>query len=250
MSVPHDGRLIPDDISERMTAAGRDIPDTDWHVAQLYDFAKQLGARIIVAQYSRYVVDLNRPADDAALYEGQVATGICPTQSFAGDELYTDAGGLAEGELQSRVAAYWEPYHNDLREILDALRDQHGYALLWDAHSIPGEVPRLFDGELPVLNIGTFDDRSCATELSLPVVDVAAGSEYPSIHNGRFKGGYITRHYGQPANDIHAIQLEISQRAYMDEASREFDDAKAVNLRDTLVRMVQAYLDAAARHYA
>lgn len=250
ISVPHDGRCIPDDISARMTAAGRDIPDTDWHVAQLYEFAKDVGASVIVANYSRYVVDLNRPADDAALYEGQIATGICPTQSFAGDELYLDAQGLYDGEQHARIETYWRPYHDALRDVLSSLKSEHGYALLWDAHSIPGEVPRLFDGELPILNIGTFDGQSCAAELSGPVVEVAAASDYPSVHNGRFKGGYITRHYGQPADNIHAVQLEISQRSYMDEASREFDDAKAAKLRDTLGRMLQAYLDAAAGHYA
>lgn len=248
ISVPHDGRYIPDDIRERMTAAGRDIPDTDWHVGQLSEFAKDLGASVIVANYSRYVVDLNRPADDSALYKGQVATGICPLQSFAGDDLYVE--GFYEGEQKNRIFTYWEPYHQGLRSVLDALKLQHGYALLWDAHSIQGEVPRLFEGELPILNIGTYDGRSCAGEISASVVEVATASDYPSVHNGRFKGGYITRHYGQPADDIHAVQLEISQRAYMDEASRAFDDAKAVKLRDTLTRMIQAYLDAAARHYA
>ena len=250
ISVPHDGRYIPEDISLRMTEAGRAISDTDWHVERLYEFAEQLGATILVANYSRYVVDLNRPADDGALYEGQVATGICPLQSFAGDELYADRSSFGEREQQNRVATYWEPYHSTIAGVLDKMKSRHGYALLWDAHSIPGEVPRLFDGELPILNIGTYDDRSCAIELSGPVFDVASSSDFESVLNGRFKGGYITRHYGQPATNTHAIQLEISQRAYMDESSLEFDEAKAQKLRDTLTNMINAYLDAAARHYA
>ena len=250
VSVPHGGRVIPDDIRERMSDAGRAMPDTDWHVQALYAFATGIGASVIAARYSRYVVDLNRPASDEALYEGQLATGVCPQTSFAGDPLYRDGEGVTAAERAVRIDRYWAPYHDAIRERLDALRDQHGYALLWDAHSIPGEVPRLFDGELPVLNTGTFDERSCATELSAPVVAVAASSPYTSVHNGRFKGGFITRHFGQPADNVHAIQLEIAQRAYMDEATRQFDERKAADLRATLSQMLEVYLGAAAGHFA
>lgn len=243
ISVPHDGKILPNFIAERMTPAGKDLPDTDWHVAELYDFAKDMGASLVVANYSRYVVDLNRPPDDTALYAGQVATGICPSQSFAGDDLYINGAGIDQEERQERVHTFWRPYHSYIRAKLDAIRTEYGYALLWDAHSIPSQVPRLFDGALPVLNIGTNGGASCAPEIAAAVSAVATSSACESVTNGRFKGGYITRYYGAPDEGVHAIQLEIAQRAYMDEASREFDDAKATGLRETLSTMLDAFLE-------
>ena len=241
VSVPHDGRLIPDAQRVRMTEQGLAIPDTDWHVAELYGFARDLGASMLVARYSRYVVDLNRPPDDGELYAGQVATGLCPQYTFAGDALYRDDATLAVAEVRDRVERYWRPFHERLALALEALRARHGYALLWDAHSIPSRVPRLFDGELPVLNLGNFDGRSCSAHVAREIHGIAAASPYASVLNGRFKGGYITRHYGNPAGGVQAVQLELAQRAYMDEATREFDAARAESLRDTLRAMLNAY---------
>ena len=232
-----------------MTATGRDIPDTDWHVAKLYEFARELDASILVANYSRYVVDLNRPPDDAPLYAGQISTGICPNMSFAGEYLYEDMGVVAAQDVRERVDAYWLPYHSLIESTLTALRDQYGYAILWDAHSIPSLVPRLFDGELPVLNIGTNDGDSCLAGIAEQVFVIATSSDYSAVMNGRFKGGHITRHYGDPQKNVHAIQLEIAQRAYMDEASREYDDRKADKLRDTLLSMLESFLVATKRQY-
>ena len=248
ISVPHDGRILPDFIEERMTPQGRDILDTDWHVAELYKFASELGASMLVANYSRYVVDLNRPSDDAALYEGQVATGICPQQTFAGDNIYLDGETVDRNEHSERVHAFWQPYHSYIEAKVLALRKKHGYALLWDAHSIPSVVPRLFDGELPVLNIGTNDTMSCAATIADDVFKIAASSGYESVMNERFKGGYITRHYGEPRKNVHAIQLEIAQRAYMNETSREIDDTKAEKLRDTLRSMIETFISSAKRN--
>ncbi len=249
ISVPHDGRLLPQSVERRMTATGRDISDTDWHVAKLYDCVRELDASLLVADYSRYVVDLNRPPDDAALYEGQISTGICPSMSFAGKNLYEDMGVVAAQEVRERVDAYWLPYHSLMESTLTALRDRYGYAILWDAHSIPSLVPRLFDGELPVLNIGTNNGDSCSASIAEQVFEIAASSDYSTVMNARFKGGYITRHYGDPRNNVHAIQLEIAQRAYMDEASREYDDRKADELRDTLLPMLENFLVATKRQY-
>jgi len=249
VSVPHDGRSLPELIEKRMTPVGRDIPDTDWHAARLYDFAREVGASMIVANYSRYVVDLNRPPDDAALYEGQVSTGICPSETFAGDDLYIDASAVGAGEVEKRVHRFWLPYHQFIEKKLLALRQQFGHALLWDAHSIPGVVPRLFDGELPILNIGTNDGGSCSPAIAGMVFGIANSSGYESVMNGRFKGGYITRHHGDPQNNVHAIQLEVAQRAYMDEGTREFDDSKADELRDTLRSMLDSFLVATMRQY-
>ncbi len=245
VSVPHDGRLIPEEQRSRMTEAALAIPDTDWHVAELYGFARDLGASMLVARYSRYVVDLNRPPDDGALYAGQVATGLCPQYSFAGAPLYRDDTPVAAAEVRERVERYWRPYHERLALALEALRARHGFALLWDAHSIPSRVPRLFDGELPVLNLGNFDGCSCSADIARELHRIAAASPYASVLNGRFKGGYITRHYGNPVAGVQAVQLELAQRAYMDEATHEFDVGRAERLRDTLRALLDAYVRAA-----
>jgi N-formylglutamate amidohydrolase len=241
ISVPHDGIHVPPDIREHMTPEAAALPDTDWHVAELYGFARELGASMLVANYSRYVVDLNRPPDDATLYEGQVATGLCPLRTFAGDDIYA-ADPVDASEIQERIESHWRPYHDKIEATLAALREKQGYALLWDAHSIESVVPRLFDGELPALNIGTDGGRSCAREYEAAVADVAANSGYSHVLNGRFQGGYITRHYGDPDNRVHAVQLEIAQRVYMDEMSTVFDVTKADTLRATLKAMLEAFL--------
>ncbi len=198
---------------------------------------------MLVANYSRYVVDLDRSALDEVLYPGQLVDGPVPEQTFSGEDIYS-ADGVTEQEKAERIAKYWQPYHARINAVLAAMRAKHGYALLWDAHSIPSVVPRLFDGELPELNIGTNDSRSCAAPIAAAVVDVARASPYSAAFNARFKGGYITRHYGNPGDNIHAIQLEIAQRAYMDEGTTVFDAEKAGRLRETLSHMLQAFLNA------
>lgn len=247
VSVPHDGRDLPDDIASLMTDAGRSLPDTDWHVARLYEFAKDIGASMIIARNSRYVVDLNRPTDDSAMYEGQLETGLCPTQTFDGQDLYA---GSVSIDVDDRVKRYWRPYHDRISETLAAFRKSHGYALLWDAHSIASRVPRLFDGELPVLNIGTWKGKSCAQSLSAAVVQVAQDSAYDAVINGRFTGGYTTRNYGDPEKNVHAIQLELAQRAYMDEATTNYRQAKASQLSDTLSRLLEAFTKTAGDNAA
>lgn len=239
ISVPHDGAHLPRAISERMTPAGKAMPDTDWHVAELYDFAREIGASLLVANYSRYVVDLNRPSNDESLYEGQVTTGLCPLHTFAGEDIYRSD--RPDGrEVVRRVATYWQPYHDRLRARLAAMREKHGYALLWDAHSIASRVPRLFDGELPELNIGTNGGLSCGAALEAAVVQAAEASPFSYVLNGRFQGGFITRQYGDPVNNVHAVQLEIAQRVYMDEQTGVFDAAKATRLRGTLRHMLNS----------
>ena len=173
ISVPHDGRRVPPGVHARMTPAGRALPDTDWHVARLYDFAHELGASMLVANYSRYVIDLNRPASDEALYPGQLATGLCPVQTFAGEDIYQE-GRVDPDEIAARTELYWRPYHDHIAQTLEQLRGRHGYALLWDAHSIPSEVPRLFAGQLSALKIGTYAGASCGTAIEVSLAEVAA----------------------------------------------------------------------------
>ncbi len=244
ISVPHDGRDIPADIQLRMTDTGRQIPDTDWHVAKLYDFASSIGASAIVANYSRYVVDLNRAAEDVNLYPGQVATGLCPEHTFDGAAIY-QSGGVDEDDKNARIETYWRPYHEKIETTLTTMCEQHGYALLWDAHSIPSIVPRLFAGELPVLNLGSNKSTSCASSIEAAVAKSLSRSPFSNVVNGRFKGGHITRHFGDPGNNIHALQLEIAQRAYMDEATGVYDEDRATRLRGTLMELLETYLDAA-----
>lgn len=248
ISIPHDGRALMPGQADRMTKEGRAIPDTDWFVRELYAFAGELGASVIAANYSRYVVDLNRPADDAALYAGQVSTGLCPTKTFNGQNIYIDGETVSATEQQDRVEGYWRPYHDRLAAVLGDLRDKYGFALLWDAHSIASEVPMLFPGVLTDLNIGTNGGDSCGSSCESSVMNVAEASDYSSVLNGRFKGGYITRHYGDPEAGIHAIQLELSQRCYMDESSSSFDVGLAARVGGTIRNMLIACIQAVQEH--
>ena len=245
VSVPHDGTAVPEAIAVRLTPEARRVPDTDWHVARLYDFARALGASILVPAYSRYVVDLNRGEDDASLYPGQNTTGLCPLVRFSGDPVYRQGHAPDEAEVRARVDTYWRPYHAALRAELDRIHAAHGRALLWEAHSIRGEVPFLFEGRLPDLNLGTAGGASCSPGLQARLEAVlAAQDRYDFVVNRRFKGGYITRHYGDPARGIDAVQLEISQRTYMDEDSFAWDQARA----GALQRLLRQLLDDALRH--
>ncbi len=242
ISMPHVGREIPAGVAARMTPHALAVPDTDWHVEQLYGFARASGAAWLEPRLSRYVVDLNRPPDDAALYAGQVSTGLCPRESFDGEPLYRDAGPAA-AEVAERRREYWEPYHQALASLLAAARARHGYAVLLDAHSIRSQVPRLFPGRLPDVNLGTNDGRSCDPTLAAAVVAVlAAQSDFSHVLDGRFKGGYITRHYGRPADGVHALQIELAQSAYMDEMSAGYDAARAAPLARLLGDVIAALL--------
>jgi N-formylglutamate deformylase len=244
ISVPHAGTAVPQELAPRLTPAALELPDTDWHVARLYDFAPALGATMIVARYTRYLIDLNRPPDDAALYSGAAKTGLCPTQSFSGDPLYRDGTDqLPHAETERRREHYWQPYHDALRAHLDDTRRRFGYALLLDAHSIRSTVPRLFPGRLPDVNVGTYDGRSCATAINDALsARLAGAARFSHVLDGRFKGGYITRHYGQPQHRQHALQIELAQSSYMDESGTSYDDERASALRELLHAMVVSLL--------
>ena len=243
LSLPHDGSLIPPALAQRMVPAARRAPDTDWHVSRLYAFARELGASILVPRHSRYVVDLNRPEDDVSLYPGQNTTGLCPIVQFSGEPVYLEGQGPDAAEVASRVDTYWRPYHQSLQSELARIRAQHGRAVLWEGHSIRGVVPFLFEGRLPDLNLGTAAGASCSPVLQSRLEAVlAAQDEYDWVANGRFKGGHITRHYGDPGNGIDAVQLEISQRNYMDETSFDWDEGKAARLQRVLRALLEAAL--------
>jgi N-formylglutamate deformylase len=246
VSVPHDGTLVPDDIAARLTDEARRVPDTDWHIARLYAFARELGASMIVPAYSRYVVDLNRSEDDVSLYPGQNTTGLCPLVRFTGDPVYRDGMEPDEAEVRDRVDRYWRPYHAALQAELARLHAAHGRVLLWEGHSIKGELPFLFEGRLPDFNLGTAGGASCAPALQARLERVlsAHAKQHDFVVNGRFKGGHITRHYGDPGNGVDAVQLETSQRVYMDEDTFAYDEGKAANAQRVIRELLEAALAA------
>jgi formiminoglutamase len=217
ISMPHPGLNLTPVVREGLVDEAVSLPDTDWHIPRLYDFAHDLGASVLAAEYSRFVIDLNRPSDDKPLYAG-ATTGLYPSTLFEGDPLFKEGQVPGKEERARYLEQIWTPYHDTLRNELERLRDEFGYALLFDAHSIRGHIPHLFEGRLPDFNLGTFNGASCDPGLEKRVETVCASAKnYSHVLNGRFKGGHITRHYGNPAENIHAVQLELAQSTYMEE---------------------------------
>ncbi|MDX2144615.1 MAG: N-formylglutamate deformylase [Rhodospirillaceae bacterium] len=216
VSFPHAGTDIPAGLEARFVSPWLARKDTDWWIAQLYDFVHDLGATTIRTRISRSVIDVNRDPTGASLYPGQATTELCPTTTFDGEPLYGNAG-PDRAEIAARRAAYFDPYHDALVGELSRLRAIHGKVVLYEAHSIRSVIPRLFEGQLPSFNIGTHNGASCDLGLAAAVETVCAASGLSCVFNGRFKGGWTTRHYGQPKAGIHAIQMELACRGYMDE---------------------------------
>lgn len=246
VSLPHDGSTIPPDIAQRLMPSARRAPDTDWHVSRLYDFARAMGASMIVPAHSRYVVDLNRPSDDTSLYPGQNTTGLCPIVQFSGEPVYQAGEEPHRREIAQRVDKYWVPYHAALKAEIARIRAAHGRVVLWEGHSIRAVVPFLFEGRLPDFNLGTSAGASCAPRLQQRLADVlAAHGGYTHVVNGRFKGGHITRHYGRPDEGVDAVQLELAQLNYMDEDTFEYLPDRAVRTQAVIRELLQACLTGA-----
>jgi N-formylglutamate deformylase len=245
VSMPHAGTDIPDEVEGSLMPCAAARADTDWHLPELYAFLEEMGISTISARWSRYLIDLNRPPENTNLYPGLDTTGLCPLDTFGRERLYREGMEPDQAEVQRRLARYWQPYHTQLQEELDRLKALHGRVVLWEAHSIASIVPRFFDGKLPDLNFGTAQGTSCAPGLEAAVLDVARAQERFSIAlNGRFKGGHITRHYGQPALGVHAIQLEKCQYLYMNEAPPfAYRPDRAATLQPLLRDMVKAAVD-------
>jgi N-formylglutamate deformylase len=245
ISMPHVGTAIPDDQCARYQARALRVEDTDWYLDRLYAFAADLGASLLIPSESRYLIDLNRPSDNAPMYAGANNTELCPTRHFTGEPLYRTDQEPDALEVQRRVEAYWQPYHDALAGEIARLKAAHGHAVLFDAHSIKSELPWLFEGMLPHLNLGTVEGRSCAASLRQALIGVLAREErFSHVVDGRFKGGHITRHYGQPEHGVHAVQLEMCWRAYMDEGPpTAWNDAQAREIRPVLTQLVRTMID-------
>ena len=248
VSIPHAGTALTAEVEAGLSPEAQCLPDTDWHIPQLYDFAREMGASVLVGNYSRFVIDLNRPADDQALYT-TATTGLYPDTLFDGTPTFKPGMTPTAEQRAGYLQNIWQPYHNQIQQELERIRNQFGYALLFDAHSIASNIPRLFDGQLPDLNLGTNDGASCGVHIGHALEQVCeAQSRFSWVLNGRFKGGHITRAYGKPELNQHAVQLELAQYNYMDEQPPfAWQEARAKELQVVLKQLVETLLREGAK---
>jgi formiminoglutamase len=236
LGMPHTGTALPADVRDALNETGVAFADTDWHIDRLYDGLLP-DATIVRATFHRYVIDANRDPSGASLYPGQNTTGLCPLTDFDGQPMYLQGREPDADEIASRQTLFHAPYHTALEAELQRVRAEHGTALLYDCHSIRSIVPYLFEGQLPDFNIGTDGGATCAAEIEALAMGICEAAEgYSSVLNGRFKGGWTTRHYGRPEQGVHAIQMELAQSAYLqtETAPYAYDDAKAESMRSHL----------------
>lgn len=235
LGLPHTGTFIPVEVEARLSENGMLLSDTDWHIQRLYDGLLD-GATTVRTMVHRYVIDANRDPGGHSLYPGQNTTGLCPVTDFDGAPIWRDGKAPDAAEIARRAEAYHAPYHAALTAELHRVRDAHGFAILFDCHSIRSRIPFLFAGTLPDFSIGTNNGRTCAPHIEGIVKEICEkASGYTSILNGRFKGGWTTRHYGRPAHGLHAVQLELAQSTYMQENPPwTYDTARADRLRTHL----------------
>jgi len=247
LGQPHGGTWLPTALRARLNATGRRLADTDWHIARLYDGLLP-GASVVRTPVHRYAIDVNRDPEGASLYPGRNTTGLCPLTDFEGAPIWQPQEAPSDAEIADRLRTWHAPYHAALAGEIARVRARHGVAILYDCHSIRSRIPFLFDGLLPVFSIGTDGGASCAPAVQEAVRRHCAGSGAPFVVNGRFRGGWTTRHYGRPGQGVHAIQMELAQRAYLaDEAPPwRYDPARAEGLRATLAAAL-AELDRLAR---
>ncbi len=244
LAQPHDGNFVPNEILEKLNATGQALADTDWHITKLYEGLCG-NATIIKANFHRYVIDANRGPADISLYPGQNSTSLCPITDFDGFPIYKSGMEPTEYEISNRRRIWHDPYHHALQNEIERVKSHHGIAIVYDCHSIRSHIPYLFSGTLPDLNIGTNEGRTCSPVLQFLVHKFAAASSYSTVLNGRFRGGWTTRHYGQPQNGVHVIQMEIAQRAYLEDehAPWNYSTKKSALLRPLLKQILGALAD-------
>lgn len=243
LGLPHTGTFVPDGIWQNLNATGRALADTDWHIDRLYDGLID-DVTTVRANFHRYVIDANRDPSGASLYPGQATTGLVPLTDFDGKDIWDTRPN--SGEVEQRRRAYHAPYHQSLAAELQRVKDIHGFAILYDCHSIRSDIPFLFEGILPDFNIGTNQGVTCATQIEVSTLaHCQAASDYSSVLNGRFLGGWTTRNYGNPAKGFHAIQMELTQSTYLtDEAAPwSYDEQKATRIRETLRAILTSLAD-------
>ncbi|MHC9014687.1 N-formylglutamate deformylase [Stenotrophomonas bentonitica] len=258
VSFPHTGTELPDALAAQFISPWLARRDADWWVHDLYAFAQQMGATTIRSAVSRSVIDLNRDPSGTSLYPGQNTTGLCPLTTFDNQPLYRDGHGPDEAEIARRRATWFMPYHDALAAEIARLRAQHGTVVVYDAHSIRSHIPHLFDGQLPQFNLGTNGDTTCDNALTDVVDNLCAMSGMSHVRNGRFKGGYITRHYSDIPGGVHTLQMELACRGYMHEPEAvdehswptPLDPDHAAPLRATLQQVLDACLDFATSRSA
>ena len=241
ISMPHAGSFIPEAIAEKMSDEGKASSDTDWHVDRLYEFAKGMQVYWLRANYSRYVIDLNRSADDKSLYPDRNTTELCPTTTFAEQPVYMHNQTPDRSEINDRLMQYWQPYHQQLAQSIYEIQQRFGYAVLLEAHSIAAHVPRFFEGQLTDFNFGTNAGTSCSVDLVAKLKRLNF-EPFSVVYDGVFKGGYITRAFGKPDVNIHALQLEISQAAYLPEDTTAWSEDSASDCIKSLNELVQTLL--------
>jgi len=242
LGVPHAGTFVPDDIRTRLNDTGLKLADTDWHVDRLYSGLLP-GVSMVKANFHRYVIDANRDPDGVSLYPGQNTTTLCPTTDFDGRPIYRSGQEPEPQEIEARRRAWHAPYHDALKTELVRVRKKHGIAVLYDCHSIRSVVPFLFEGVLTDFNTGTNNGTTCAPEIETAVLDRTQTADgYTAVLNGRFKGGWTTRHYGRPADGFHAIQMELAQITHLatEDMPFDYDDDKAARLRRHLKDILSA----------
>jgi formiminoglutamase len=251
VSLPHTGTELPPPIAARLVSPWLARKDADWWVDRLYGFAVSLGATLVRTAISRTVIDVNRDPSGASLYPGQATTELCPLTTFDGEALYKDGLAPDVAEIAARRAGWFDPYHATLAAEVERLRARHPRIVLYEAHSIRSRIPRLFEGELPNFNIGTNDGASCDPALQTAAQRVCAASAFTHVVNGRFKGGWTTRRYGQPAAGVHALQMELACRGYMDDPAEPptprtwpalYREAQAAPMRAVLADVLGACL--------
>jgi formiminoglutamase len=251
IAIPHTGALIPTEIEERFVSPWLARVDTDWWMELLYDFAPTMSATMVRTEISRAVIDVNRDPSGASLYPGQATTELCPTTTFDGVPLYREGMAPDDNEIARRRATWFAPYHEHLQAEIDRLRRTYKHIVVYDAHSIRSHIPRLFDGELPTFNVGTNNGATCDAALRDAISRIVATSGEPHVVDGRFRGGWTTRHYGRPETGVHAVQMELAQRGYMQEPDAlgaanwptSYDPSRATRTRETLKAVLSACLD-------